>query len=156
MQPIQQISFSNRQLPKIDYLQTKDLALDLALERAYDLALCLIKNPDIKQILNFSFALEFKSNLVVSPDLKPAIDILKQQLPDLAQGKEHLLTWWSTNGNDWVDRFRQVINKYRYLNLSWDFNPDRQQLLHKYYTNNQFLLQFIDSNLNLTITIKDA
>ena len=152
--------FHNRDLnlaialdPQLAKELPNDLALDLALERAYDLALSLTKNPDIKQILNFSFALEFKSNLVVSPDLKQAIDILRQQLPDLAQGKEHLLTWWSTNGDDWVNNFRQVINKYRYFNLSWNFDPDRQRLLHKYYINNQFLIQFLDSNLNLTFSL---
>ena len=146
--------FHNRDLnlaialdPQLAKELPNDLALDLALERAYDLALSLVENPDIKQILNFSFALEFKSNLVVSPDFKQALDNLKQQLPDLAQGKKHLLTWWLTNGDDWVDRFRQIINKYRYFNLSWDFNPYQQQLLHMYYVNNQFLLQFLDSGV---------
>ena len=155
--------FHNRDLnlaialdPQLAKELPNDLALDLALERACDLARSLVKNPDIKQILNFSFALEFKSNLVVSSDLKQAIDLLKQQLPDLAQGKEHLLTWWSNNGSNWLKRFRKIIDRYRYFNLSWDFNADRQRLLHRYYTNNQFLLQFLESNSNLTITIKDA
>ncbi|MDJ0533058.1 MAG: NACHT domain-containing NTPase [Xenococcaceae cyanobacterium MO_207.B15] len=119
----------------------KDLALDLALERAFDMALSLLNNPDIKQILNFSFALEFESNLVFSPDLKQALDTLKQELPDPAQGKEHLLTWWSTNGDDWVNKFRRAIDKYRYFNVSWNFNSEQQELLNKYYLSNQFLLQ---------------
>ena len=128
-----------------------DLALDLALERAYILALSLVKNPDIKQILNFSFALQFKSNLTLSPDLKKAIDTLKQELPDLDRGKEYLLTWWSIDGNDWVNKFRQLINQNRYFDLNYDLNPGRQELLHNYYTNNQFLLQLLDLGFNLTI-----
>ena len=131
-----------------------DLALDLALERAFDLALSLVENPDIKQILNFSFALEFESNLILSPDMKQALHNLKQTLPDPAQGKEYLLTWWSTNGDDWVNKFRQAINEYRYFNLSWNFNSNQQELLHKYYINNQFLLQCLDSNFNLTFAIQ--
>ncbi|MCC0179226.1 NACHT domain-containing NTPase [Waterburya agarophytonicola K14] len=131
-----------------------DLALDLALEKAYDLALSLVKNPNIKQILNFSFALEFESNLILSPDIKQALNNLKKTLPDPAQGKEYLLTWWLTNGDDWVNKFRQAINEYRYFDLSWNFNSDQQELLHKYYINNQFLLQCLDSNFNLTFIIQ--
>ena len=139
--------FHNRDLNLAIALDSKlandlanDLALDLALERAFDLALALVENPDIKQILNFSFALEFDSNLVISSDLKQALHDLKQKLPIPAQGKEHLLNWWSTNGNDWVNQFRQAINKYRYFGLSWNFSHHQQDLLHKYYINNQFLL----------------
>ncbi|NJK57259.1 MAG: NACHT domain-containing NTPase [Pleurocapsa sp. SU_5_0] len=153
--------FHNRDLnlaisldPKLAQELTNDLALDLALERAFDLALSLLKNPDIKQILNFSFALEFESNLVLSLNLKQALDNLKQKLPNPSQGREHLLTWWSTNANDWVNQFRQTINKYRHSNLSWNFNDSQQELLHKYYLNNQFLLQCISSNFNLTFAIQ--
>ncbi len=131
-----------------------DLALDLALERACDLALSLIQNPNIKQILNFSFALEFESNLVLSPDIKQALNSLKQQLPDPAQGKEYLLTWWSTNGDDWINKFRQLINEYRHDNFDVQFTPDQQNLLNKYYLANQFLLQCLDSNFNLTPATK--
>ncbi|MDJ0568269.1 MAG: NACHT domain-containing NTPase, partial [Pleurocapsa sp. MO_192.B19] len=85
--------FHNRDLnlaialdPQLAKELPNDLALDLALERAYDLALSLVENPDIKQILNFSFALEFESNLILSPDMKQALDSLKQKLPDPAKG----------------------------------------------------------------------
>ena len=131
-----------------------DLVLDLALERAFDLALSLVKNPDIKQILNFSFALEFESNLILSPDMKQALDSLKQELPNPAKGKEHLLTWWSTNGEDWVNKFRKAIERYRYYGIEWKFNSDQQELLHKYYKSSQFLLQCLDNNFNLTFTIQ--
>lgn len=118
-----------------------DLALDLALERAFDLALALVENPDIKQILNFSFAFEFDSNLIISSDLKQALDCLKEKLPTPDQGKKHLLNWWSTNGDNWANNFRQTINKYRYFDFSWNFNNSQQELLHKYYLSTQFFLQ---------------
>lgn len=155
--------FHNRDLnlaialdPQLAKELPKELALDLALERAYDLALSLVANPDVKQILNFSFALEFKSDLVLSPDLKQALDNLKQKLPDPSLGKENLLNWWSVNGDDWVDNFRQAINKHRHFNFSWNLDLSQQELLQKYYLNNQFLLQLLDSNCNLTSAIKVA
>ena len=122
-----------------------DLALDLALERAFHLALALVKNPHIKQILNFSFAFEFDSNLIISSDFKQALNDLKQKLPMPEQGKEHLLSWWSINGDDWVNMFRQAINKYRYFGLGWNFSHYQQKILQQYYTSNQFLLQSFDS-----------
>ncbi|MDJ0590773.1 MAG: NACHT domain-containing NTPase [Pleurocapsa sp. MO_226.B13] len=153
--------FHNRDLnlaialePQLAKELPNDLALDLALERAFDLARSLVKNPDIKQILNFSFALEFESNLIFSSDMKQALDLLKQELPDPAKGKEHLLTWWSANGDDWVNKFRQAIARYRYYSIDWNFNSSQQELLHKYYLNNQFLLQCLDRNFNLTFAIK--
>ena len=127
-----------------------NLALDLALERAFAIALSLVANPDIKQILNFSFALEFKSNLALSAEMKQALQSLKQQLPDLAKGKEHLLDWWSTNGDDWLKKFRSLINEYRYYGINWNFSPYQQKLLQKYYLANQFMLECLDSKFNLT------
>lgn len=131
-----------------------DLALDLALERAFGLALSLVKHPDIKQILNFSFSLEFESNLLISLDIKQALNDLKQELPEPSKGKEYLLTWWSNNGKDWLKKFRQTINEYRYDNIHCDFNSYQQELLHKYYASNKFLLQCLDGNFNLTLATR--
>lgn len=122
-----------------------DLALDLALEKVFHLALALVKKPDIRQILNFSFALEFDSNLVIASDFQQALNDLKQKLPHPAQGKEHLQNWWSTNGDDWIDQFRQIINQYRYFGLSWNFSQQQQELLQQFYLNNQFLLQSFET-----------
>ncbi|MEM6611935.1 MAG: NACHT domain-containing NTPase [Cyanobacteria bacterium P01_C01_bin.72] len=142
--------FHNRDLNLAIALDSKlanslanDLALDLALERAFHLALTLVKNPNVKQILNFSFALEFDSNLIIASDFQQALSNLKQKLPTPAQGKEYLLNWWSTNGDDWVNKFRQAINSYRYFGLNWSFDHHQQELLQQYYTNNQFLLRLL-------------
>jgi hypothetical protein len=86
--------------------------------------------------------------------MKQAFDALKQELPDPSKGKEYLLTWWSNNGKNWLKKIRRVINEYRYSNIDWNFNSYQQELLHKYYSNNQFLLQCLDSNFNLTFAIK--
>ncbi|WP_036478888.1 NACHT domain-containing NTPase [Myxosarcina sp. GI1] len=133
-----------------------DLALDLALERAFAIALSLAENPDIKQILNFSFALEFESSCSLSADMKQALDSLKQQLPDPAEGKNYLLTWWSNNGCDWLQHFRSVINEYRYWGIDWNFDRDSQEWLQKYYLANQFLLECLDSKFNLSRSTQKA
>ena len=130
----------------------KDLALDLALERAYDLAVSLAQNPTIKQVLNFSFALEFDANLNLYPDFQQALDILKTELPEPSDGRESLLSWWSKHGSNWVKKFRHTIDEHRYFSISWNFNPEQQELLDKYYASNQFLLQCFGNDLELTLT----
>ncbi|MGF1539041.1 MAG: NACHT domain-containing protein [Pleurocapsa sp.] len=133
---------------------TDDLALDLALERAMAIALSLIKHPEIKQILNFSFALELETNLAISPEIKQALALLKQELPNPADGKERLLIWWNTNGELWVQKFRSVIDKHRYGGVTWNFGDRQQQLLQKYYQANQFLLECLNSKFNLIPAIR--
>ncbi|MDJ0691205.1 MAG: NACHT domain-containing NTPase [Xenococcaceae cyanobacterium MO_188.B32] len=155
--------FHNRDLNLAIALDSKlaqeldnNLALDLALERAFAIALSLVANPDIKQILNFSFSLEFESNPALSADMKQALQSFKQQLPDPAKGKEHLLDWWSTNGDDWLKKFRSLINEYRYYGINWNFSHYQQELLQKYYLANQFMLECLDSKFNLTVTTKKS
>lgn len=133
---------------------THDLALDLALERAFELALSLTKNPDIKQIINFTFALEFKFNSAALPDFKDALENLKQKLPEPSQGKDFLINWWSTNGNQWVAQFRQIIDQYRCENYCWQFNFEQQNLLSQYYMANQFLHHCLNSDFNLTPSLQ--
>ena len=129
-----------------------DLALDLALERASALASSLVKNPEIEQILNFSFALEFESNLILSSEMQQALNSLKQELPDLALGKKHLINWWLSNGDLWLQKFCSAIALYRHDNHHWHFDSHQQQLLHQYYVSNQFFLQCLDRDFNLTMT----
>ena len=155
--------FHNRDLNLAIALDSKlakeldnNLALDLALERAFAIALSLVANPDIKQILNLSFSLEFESNPALSADMKQALQSLKQQLPDPAKGKEHLLDWWLTNGDDWLQKFRSLINEYRYDGMSWNFSSYQQELLQKYYLANQFMLECLDRNFNLTSETQKA
>ena len=155
--------FHNRDLNLAIALDSKlaqeldnNLALDLALERAFAIAISLVANPDIKQILNFSFALEFKSNPALSADMEQALQSLKQQLPDPAKGKEHLLDSWSANGDSWVQKFRSLINEYRYDGISWNFSSYQQELLQKYYLANQFMLECLDRKFNLTPTTQKA
>jgi predicted NACHT family NTPase len=106
-----------------------ELALDLALARAKGSAVALTKNPELKQILNFNFALELEKSFSLTSEMEQALQAIKEQLPDLAIGKEKLITWWQTNGRDWINEFRNLINEHRYNGRDWYFNRKQQQLL---------------------------
>jgi len=132
-----------------------ELALDLALERAFAIAENLLKNPTIKQIINFSFSLEFDSKFDLSPKMSQAIDNLKQKLPDPVIGKEKLLVWWNMEGPDWLFLFRQLINDFCYQGNNWDFTLEQQKILHQYYLGNQFFLECLHSNCKLISTTRE-
>ncbi|MEM9272231.1 MAG: NACHT domain-containing NTPase [Cyanobacteria bacterium P01_F01_bin.143] len=133
-----------------------ELALDLALERAFAIAENLVKNPTIKQIINFSFSLEFESKFALSSQMAQAIKNLKQQLRDPSVGKEKLLVWWNIEGQDWLILFRQLINNFRYQGKNWDFTLEQQKILQQYYLGNQFFLECLHSGCKLTKTTQDA
>ena len=133
----------------------QELALDLALERAFAIAENLVKNPSIKQIVNFHFSLEFESKFALSSQMSQAIDNLKQQLLDPAAGKEKLLTWWNNEGQDWLILFRQLINDFRYRGNNWDFTPEQQRVLQQYYLGNQFFLECLHSDCKLIDTSQE-
>ncbi len=153
--------FHNRDLNLAIALDSKlagtlsdDLAIDLALERAYAIALDLVQEPDINKILNFGFALEFESKLTPPEDLQQALQTLKQNLPDFAKGKKSLIEWWKNDGKQWLQEFRILIDQYCYQGYQVNFTAEQQNLLQKYYLANQFVLECLNSNFNITATTR--
>jgi predicted NACHT family NTPase len=154
--------FQNRDLnlavsidPKLASNLSEDLALDLALARANVIAITLVDNPDLKQIFNLSFALDFERTFELTEAMKQALSELKEQLPDPSQGKAQLISWWQTNGRDWVKDFHNLINQHRYQGYDWQFTNSQQKLLHQYYQANQFLNECFQSDCKLTSVIQE-
>jgi predicted NACHT family NTPase len=133
-----------------------ELSLDLALTRVLELGLTLIDAPELKQILNFSFAMDLDRSYQLKPELADAIKQLKKLLPDATQGKESLQTWWKSHGQNWLVNFREVIIKHRCIGYDWDFNPQQQELLWRYYNANQFLVECLNSKFQITMVTKTA
>jgi predicted NACHT family NTPase len=131
-----------------------ELSLDLALTRALELGLTLTEAPELKQILNFSFAMDFERSYQLIPELAGEIKQLKELLPEPVQGKEGLQTWWQENGQNWVANFRKVIIARRCIGYDWGFNKQQQELFGKYYHANQFLVECLNSNFEVTMATK--
>ena len=134
----------------------KELALDLALARILNLSLALINNPKLKEILNLSLALDVERSYQFSEEMQQALQELKQQLPDVSKGKEFLINWWRTKGKSWCDKFNEFVAQYRYFGRSWDFKRSQQELLQKYYSANQFLVECLQSDCKLDPDTKEA
>ncbi|MDJ0574861.1 MAG: NACHT domain-containing NTPase [Xenococcaceae cyanobacterium MO_234.B1] len=129
-----------------------ELALDLALERAFAMAETLMTNPTIQQIINFSFSLDLESSFSLSSKMKQALSNLKQKLPEPTEGKEKILAWWNIEGKDWLVLLRRMINDFRYEGTQWDFTIPQQKILQQYYVANQFFLECLHSNCKLLNT----
>lgn len=122
-----------------------ELALDVALIRALTLSLTLLKRPELEQILELGFALDLERRFPMEEGLKQALQNLKDELPNSAQGIAGLQSWWTTNGQSWANQFRNLIVEHRYIAQDWHFNLAQQNLLQQYYTTNQFLVECINS-----------
>jgi predicted NACHT family NTPase len=153
--------FHNRDLnlaisldPNLASNLANDLALDLALTRALSSSLTLLENPQIKQIINFSFAFNFDRNFEITPEFRQSLEYLTDRLPNPAEGKDNLLSWWQSKGEHWVKEFKKAIVKHRYFGLDWVFSEEEQSLLHQYYIANQFLVECLNTDVKVNVTVQ--
>ncbi|MBW4550521.1 MAG: NACHT domain-containing NTPase [Aphanocapsa sp. GSE-SYN-MK-11-07L] len=79
---------------------------------------------------------------------------LKDQLPAPGQNGKWLQDWWQKNYPGWVEQLRGTIAHYRNTNHSWQFSPEQQQVLQRYYDANQLLVDCLNSNCEVTAAIR--
>lgn len=157
--------------PNIARDLTPELTLDLELARAFSLIQSLGHNPDIKQILALGFALNLEGLLQREPELHnqekrssstaatvsslaESLQHLKEQLPDLAKGKEYAIEWWQTNGRAWASNFRSMLVEYRQIGRDWQWNPSQLAILKQYYQANQLLVDCLNSECRCSAAVR--
>ncbi|PZD73411.1 hypothetical protein C1752_02102 [Acaryochloris thomasi RCC1774] len=126
------------------------LALDLAFVRAFNLSLPLVKGSSLKEILNFSFALDLEQRFTFETPLRQSWQALKEKLPDPAMGEINLQNWWQTDGLQWVESFQAWLTEHRHLN--WP--PKGQGQLQQYYQANQRLVDCLSGECRLPSELK--
>jgi predicted NACHT family NTPase len=127
-----------------------DLAIDefLASTIACAKELDLVNNDSLVSdyanalIIVFDKALE----IVVEPELKQSLQILKEQLP---------FKDWEINGKGWTEQLRIVMNKYRNIGYDWQFNQQQRELLNSYYNANKLLLDCLKCARYVTPTVRE-
>jgi predicted NACHT family NTPase len=99
----------------------------------------------------------FNNALVVALDvrLRHSLQCLKNQLPEPAKGREQFQAWWQTNYLDWTERLRSEIANHRNTQIQWHFSPEQQQVLQQYYDANQLLLYCLNSDCEVTATVRE-
>ncbi|MEB3310222.1 MAG: NACHT domain-containing NTPase [Snowella sp.] len=136
--------------PKLAGKLEGELAIDMALIRAFSISSELVNNPNIVKIFNLFFALDLDHRFPIKTEALSAFQSLKKKLPNPEQGEENLLKWWKENGKRWQDSFREFLVKYRCLGKNWYFSPHQRHLLQEYYGANQFFVTLLHSTSQLT------
>ncbi len=126
-----------------------DAALDdLLLECAID------GSQDFAHIHSCGDALSHILGIVLDVGLYKSLQQLSNQFPNSRQNQERFELWWQTNYSTWSEQLKTTITNYRNINHQWQFSAEQQQVLQRYYDANQLLLDCLNSNCEVTATIR--
>jgi predicted NACHT family NTPase len=92
--------------------------------------------------------------IVLDPELHQALQQLKDQLPAATQSRETLYSWWQRHYPAWLEQLKVAIAKHRNTQHEWNFSPEQQELLQRYYDANQLLLDCLNSNCEVTAAVR--
>jgi predicted NACHT family NTPase len=127
-----------------------DAALDdLLLECAID------GSQDFAHIHACGDALSNILGIVLDVGLYKSLQQLSDQLPNSHQSQERFQLWWQTNHSAWTEQLNITVINYRNINHQWQFSPEQQQVLQRYYDANQLLLDCLHSNSEVTAAIRE-
>ncbi|MEH2193385.1 MAG: NACHT domain-containing NTPase [Nostoc sp.] len=126
-----------------------DAALDdLLIECAID------GSQDFAHIHACGDALSNILGIVLDIGLHKSLEQLSDQLPNSRQSQERLQLWWQTNYSAWAKQLNMTVINYRNINHQWEFSPEQEQVLQRYYDANQLLLDCLRSNCEVTAAIR--
>lgn len=126
-----------------------DTALDdLLLECAID------GSQDFAHIHACGDALSNILGIVLDVGLYKSLQQLSDQLPNSRQSEQRFELWWQTNYSAWAEQLKITVINYRNINHQWQFSPEQEQVLQRYYDANQLLLDCLHSNSEVTPAIR--
>ena len=127
-----------------------DAALEhLLIEFAHD------RSQDFAYINACSEALSNILVMVLDAGFYKALQQLKDQLPTPNQNQEILQTWWQEKYAGWFEQLSHAISHYRNIHHPWQFSPEQEQTLKRYYDANQLLVDCLNSNCEVTAAIRE-
>lgn len=92
--------------------------------------------------------------MILDAGFYKSLQQLRDQLPPPSQSRERLQVWWQNNYSTWIAQVRDTIAHYRNIHHSWQFTPEQQQVLQRYYDANQLLIDCLNSNCEITESIR--
>ncbi|GFE69809.1 NACHT domain-containing NTPase [Chroococcus sp. FPU101] len=130
--------------------------LDLTLVRALTDSLTLLKSSELnmKKFLNFYFSLDIEKKFVLDPIFNQALQSLKSELPNL-ENKKEIQVWLQNNGQEWVEKLRNFLWQYRQLGYDLNLSTSQQQQWQQYYRANQFLVECLQSDCQMTNDVRE-
>ncbi|MCP2727372.1 NACHT domain-containing protein [Limnofasciculus baicalensis] len=127
--------------------------LDAALEKLL-LEFAIDHSQDFAYVNACSEALNNILVMILDAGFYKSLQQLRDQLPSPSQNRERLEDWWQENYSAWVEKVRGTIAKYQNIQHPWQFSPEQQQVLQRYYDANQLLIDCLNSNCEITRAIR--
>ena len=91
--------------------------------------------------------------MVTDLELHQALQCLKDKLPD-SKNLEKFQKWCQTNSPHWTKQLSAAIAKHHNIQHDWHLSSEQQQLLQCYYDANQLLSDCLNSNCEMTATVR--
>jgi predicted NACHT family NTPase len=91
---------------------------------------------------------------VLDAGFQQSLQQLQAQLPPPKQTAKRQQDWWRANYGAWVENLRRAIIHYRNIHHPWQFSPEQQLVLQRYYAANQLLVDCLNSNCEVTAAIR--
>jgi predicted NACHT family NTPase len=92
--------------------------------------------------------------MVLDAGFYKSLQQLKEQLPLPNQSRENLQLWWQKTYATWVEQLKSTIVHYRNIHHTWQFSSEQQQVLQCYYDANKLLIDCLNSNCEVTDSIR--
>ena len=133
---------------------SKDMQLDSSLVRSFMDSINLVKNPDIKHFLSLCLSLQIEETFKLDEDFLESFTELKKQLPPLEQENSHILAWWKNQGQEWVDKFREILINHRNICYDWRLDEQEKEFWNLFYNGNVFLVECLQGEGNISSKVK--
>jgi hypothetical protein len=108
---------------------------------------------DLEIAIQFTSDLAFKNLLYELRELLPKIPISKS-LTSKSSDNNTLEEWLEKDSKDWLERFREILNKRRDICYSWSFTYQQVKLVNQYYNANKFLMNCLNKASGLSKSAK--
>jgi predicted NACHT family NTPase len=93
--------------------------------------------------------------IVVDLGFHKSLQKLSDQLPNSDHTKEGFENWCHKNYAAWVKQLQVEIATHRDISNQWEFDSEQQKVLQSYYIANQLLLDCLNSNCEVTTSIRE-
>jgi predicted NACHT family NTPase len=121
-----------------------DLLLECAIDGSQDFAHIHACGDAMSNILG----------IVLDVGLHKSLQQLSDQFPNSSQTQQRFELWSQTNYSAWAEQVKKTVINYRNINHEWQFSPEQQQVLQRYYDANKLLLDCLHSNCEVTAAIR--
>ncbi|MEA5477094.1 NACHT domain-containing NTPase [Pseudanabaena galeata UHCC 0370] len=93
--------------------------------------------------------------IVVDIGFHKSLQQLSDQLPNNNHTKASFDNWCNKNYATWVIKLQEAISAHRNIGNKWEFSLPQEQALQYYYDANQLLLDCLNSNCEVTASIRE-